>query len=107
MRTRQSIDRSEVPSDEHLAIRLQRQRENAPVRSCAGIETEVQIAIRVEPGNSVSVRAIPNCLRGQAVEMLHYQPKGKKEMNSDRVRNPHDPEATYATKGQGEQRKEH
>jgi len=23
------------------------------------------------------------------------------------VRNPHDPEATYATKGQGEQRKEH
>jgi transposase len=35
------------------------------------------------------------------------QPKDKKEMDSDRVRNPHDPEATYATKGQGEQRKEH
>ena len=35
------------------------------------------------------------------------QPKDKKEMNSDRVRNPHDPEATYATKGKGEQRKEH
>jgi len=35
------------------------------------------------------------------------QPRGKGEMNSARVRNPHDPEATYATKGQGEQRKEH
>ncbi len=35
------------------------------------------------------------------------RPKDKKDMDSDRVRNPHDPEATYATKGQGEQRKEH
>jgi hypothetical protein len=33
--------------------------------------------------------------------------KGKGELNSDRVQNPHDPEATYATKGQGEQKKEH
>lgn len=35
------------------------------------------------------------------------QLKGKEQLNSDRVQNPHDPEATYATKGQGEQRKEH
>jgi len=35
------------------------------------------------------------------------QPKSKNQLDSERVRNPHDPEATYATKGQGEQRKEH
>jgi len=34
-------------------------------------------------------------------------PKPKEQMGSERVRNPHDPEATYATKGRGEQRKEH
>ena len=33
--------------------------------------------------------------------------KGKGELDSDRVQNPHDPEATYAVKGQGEQKKEH
>lgn len=32
--------------------------------------------------------------------------KGKGELSSDRVQNPHDPDATYATKGQGEQKKE-
>jgi transposase len=35
------------------------------------------------------------------------EPKGKGQLASDRVRNPHDPEATYASKGQGEQKKEH
>jgi len=35
------------------------------------------------------------------------QPKGNGETNSDRVQNPHDPEATYAVKGQGLQKKEH
>jgi transposase len=35
------------------------------------------------------------------------EPKGKKELSSDRVQNPHDPEATYAVKGQGEKKKEH
>lgn len=35
------------------------------------------------------------------------QPKGNAEMNSDRVQNPHDPEATYAVKGQGLRKKEH
>jgi transposase len=33
--------------------------------------------------------------------------KGKGELRSDRVQNPYDPDATYATKGQGEQKKEH
>lgn len=35
------------------------------------------------------------------------QPKDKKQLASDRVQNPHDPEATYAVKGQGAQKKEH
>lgn len=35
------------------------------------------------------------------------QPKDKKQLASDRVQNPHDPEATYSVKGQGEKKKEH
>jgi len=33
--------------------------------------------------------------------------KGKGQLRSDRVQNPHDPEATYAVKGQGQHKKEH
>jgi hypothetical protein len=35
------------------------------------------------------------------------QPKTKEELSSARVQNPHDPDATYAAKGKGEQKKEH
>jgi hypothetical protein len=35
------------------------------------------------------------------------QPKDKKQLASDRVQNPHEPEATYAVKGQGDKKKEH
>ena len=41
---------------------------------------------------------------GKAAEI---EPKGKGQFSSDRVQNPHDPEATYAIKGQGQQKKEH
>jgi len=34
-------------------------------------------------------------------------PKGKGQLDSDRVQNPHDAEATYAVKGQGAHKKEH
>ena len=34
-------------------------------------------------------------------------PKSKGELSSDRVQNPHDPEATYACKGEGKKKKEH
>ena len=34
------------------------------------------------------------------------EPKGKGPFASDRVQNPHDPDATYAVKGQGQQKKE-
>ena len=33
--------------------------------------------------------------------------RNKQELSSERVQNPHDPEATYASKGNGDQRKEH
>ena len=35
------------------------------------------------------------------------QPKGKGQLDSKRVQNPHDPQATYAVKGQGQKKKEH
>jgi transposase len=35
------------------------------------------------------------------------RPKAKEQLGSERVQNPHDPDATYASKGNGEQRKEH
>ena len=35
------------------------------------------------------------------------EPKTKQQLSSERVQNPHDPDATYASKGKGEQRKEH
>jgi hypothetical protein len=35
------------------------------------------------------------------------QPKTREELSSERVQNPHDPDATYAAKGKGEQKKEH
>jgi len=35
------------------------------------------------------------------------RPKDKEQLDSARVQNPHDPEATYSVKGRGEQKKEH
>jgi len=35
------------------------------------------------------------------------QPKTKEQLGSERVQNPHDPDATYAAKGTGDQKKEH
>jgi transposase len=42
-----------------------------------------------------------------AVSGTLVQPKDKKQLTSNRVQNPHDPEATYSVKGQGEKKKEH
>jgi len=38
---------------------------------------------------------------------LVVEPRGKGQLDSERVQNPHDPEATYAVKGQGDHKKEH
>ena len=46
---------------------------------------------------------------GEQFEMSGAEaaPKSKAELSSDRVQNPHDPEATYAVKGEGQKKKEH
>jgi len=55
--------------------------------------------------------AVPASQPELAIERLgcpaRIQPKGKGQLDSDRVQNPHDPEATYAVKGRGQQKKEH
>lgn len=38
---------------------------------------------------------------------VEIKTKGKGELSSDRVQNPHDPDATYSAKGQGDKKKEH
>lgn len=38
---------------------------------------------------------------------VELRAKGKGELSSDRVQNPHDPTATYGVKGEGEKKKEH
>lgn len=47
----------------------------------------------------------PSEATGQASVVI--EPKGKGQFESNRVQNPHDPDATYAVKGQGQQKKEH
>ena len=42
-----------------------------------------------------------------AVGGVEVQAKDQKQLPTDRVQNPHEPEATYAAKGRGEQKKEH
>ena len=44
---------------------------------------------------------------GEQFELVEGAPAPQEKLASDRVQNPHDPEATYATKGQGQQKKEH
>ena len=41
------------------------------------------------------------------ISQAEAAPKGKGTLNSDRVQNPHDPETTYAVKGEGAKKKEH
>jgi len=67
-----------------------------------------------EAGNDprAGVRQVPCGEQGEfAAEGMGsratVQPKGKGQLVSDRVQNPHDPEATYAIKGRGDQKKEH
>lgn len=57
--------------------------------------TQVQLLLRVFAEQfEVVAAAVP-------------QPKTKEQLDSGRVQNPHDPDATYAAKGTGERKKEH
>jgi transposase len=57
------------------------------------------------PVNSPVTGPTPEAPTPSAAAVI--QPKDKKELASGRVQNPHDPQATYAVKGQGEKKKEH
>ena len=81
--------------------------ESAPVLSQE--ETTVSEPPASAPDLTSSAELDPNQAHpplelGAPVEL---QVKGKGQLDSNRVQNPHDPEATYAVKGQGEQKKEH
>jgi len=54
-----------------------------------------------------SGQAEPSQSERMALPAERVQPKDKKQLASDRVQNPHEPEATYAVKGQGDKKKEH
>lgn len=54
-----------------------------------------------------AVPGAPPVAPAPPVDGAVIQPKDKKQLASDRVQNPHDPEATYAVKGQGAKKKEH
>src|SRR5579863_3839461 len=43
----------------------------------------------------------------ETVSPAEVRPRSKEELGTERVQNPHDPDATYAAKGSGENKKEH
>ncbi len=59
------------------------------------------------PSEDASVTEPPMPGAPEVAGEITVEPKGKGHLSSDRVQNPHDPEATYAVKGQGRQKKEH
>ena len=68
--------------------------------------TDLGLAERVNPNQPAS----PDQLELSAPVMtapVEIRKKGKGELNSDRVQNPHDPSATYGVKGEGDKKKEH
>jgi hypothetical protein len=72
------------------------------------------IAPKVEPGLAEGVgpnqAASPDPLELSEpviVASAEIKSKGKGELGSDRVQNPHDPDATYGVKGEGAKKKEH
>ena len=78
---------------------------SAPVAETAA-ETAVSSALR-QPTASPEADRAQTEFPGQLLASAAVEPKGKGELSSNRVQNPHDPEATYAVKGQGQQKKEH
>jgi hypothetical protein len=72
-----------------------------PAAPCQGLPSEVVAGPEASGPGQLELGA------AAAVAAVQIAPKAKKELSSDRVQNPHDPEATYAVKGQGAQKKEH
>ena len=57
--------------------------------------------------NPADGQAEPGSSQSPALQAEVVQAKDKKDLASDRVQNPHEPQATYAAKGQGDKKKEH
>lgn len=69
----------------------------------AGLQENAQPEVdRAVVGQAEQVQGALSAVKAESV-----QPKDKKQLASDRVQNPHEPEATYAAKGQGDNKKEH
>jgi len=75
----------------------------------AGADQALAVAPRTTPAtladNAVDVQ--PQEDQTRTLVRPTIQPRDSKDLASDRVQNPHDPDATYAAKGKGEQKKEH
>lgn len=63
--------------------------------------------LRPEQGAASAAAASGGQLELGAPVAPEIQPKGKGQLSSERVQNPHEPDATYGAKGEGERKKEH
>ena len=63
--------------------------------------------LRPEAGAGSAAAASGGQLELGAPVAPEIQPKGKGQLGSERVQNPHEPDATYGAKGEGERKKEH
>jgi hypothetical protein len=79
----------------------------------AGTDTQALLAwlaqVQEATGQGPQVSLLRRVFREQfeLVGAAEFQPKARQDLISERVQNPHDPEATYAAKGRGENKKEH
>ena len=80
----------------------------------AGLDAQELLAwLRTESGQPLAEGKQAKLLSRVFSEQFELTDKGeawlrnKQELDTARVQNPHDPDATYAVKGQGEQKKEH
>jgi hypothetical protein len=84
--------------------------EGSPGQGPVAVDTVVEPAA-VEPNAVPSAASEPSGQSEFAAEGMgraaQIEPKGKGQLSSERVQNPHDADATYGVKGQGQQKKEH
>ena len=94
-----------------------RQQEGPPTPATAGGQGETATAgpadsSRPQPSASEASASPeppepPPAPTPPAAPLVAVQPKGKGELDSARVQNPHEPQASYGVKGRGEKKKEH
>jgi hypothetical protein len=82
-----------------------------PELAADSLVSESSNASATPSAEAASAPAVPSGQTEFAAEGMNsaaqIEPKGKGQLSSDRVQNPHEPEATYAVKGQGQQQREH